>query len=1259
MPDPNRLIEGFEYIDYPSNFGNNFGGYEFPDSLAADYMGGLNSLFFTGKNAQGQSLDHLDYPSEVSGNYGPDSPLYGLKGFIYMPVNNPPSPATPYYSGWGRLYWDNYNIEIGYRPGCPDLRAYYKLPRQDMPPPERAITGSGFRNDDKAITSITKLNILDLISEGPIEGLVTGDYIYNLSGKKAGDIGYTSYSFAPYVNYTGDAVAQGATSFWKASPETRSIFWNDAPISTQRGFLNFQYANYKFTYGQPNLHTVSNPRTYLYEDRYHWDGDKVDVNKYPIVSSYTKLINEQLYGGNYYQSDVSGYATPRRYYIQDTDVQAIKIHLKINSLYLQNLTGTRVGEFDRNSVKIEYKLYRLFADRSEVLATSENASVDNPYIYATDSVIYKGKIQSPTMVSYTIWLRSYKDNGYPFRVLSNQIGWVVDIAKTTAEPAGLYTQNSVEVADLSLIYMDRFAYPNAAMAYSSFDARYFNSVPDRSYHVRLLKIKVPENYDPIGKTYSGNWNGKFKLAWSDNPAWCYYDMVTNNRFGLGKYLDPSLVDKWTLYEASKYCDQLVPDGLGGLEPRFTCNLYIANKAEAYKVLNDMASIFNALPYYMAGQIFITQDRPKESIYLFNNSNVVNGEFIYSDSSRRNRRSVAVVRYNDENNNYKPAMEYVEDRNSILKYGIREVEVAAFGATRKSQARRLGRWFLASENAETETVNFETSVDGSLLRPGDVIKVYDQNRRNKIYAGRVLELTTGSATLDIEFNNTNQYILTGVNKTLTFSALTPSYNLYPGTSLGNEYITGYNVNSDGVSGLNSRMYRKKQIQNVYVNPTKNFITNGTGDYQKYVRILFDKSLINRTNTFNPVFDSAYMARSGNGFVKTFSSVSWTDAQVHSEEGYSTNVFAKAKPINTYQHYTMFGLNTDAPSVSWTTIDYAWYFVSGGGLQIRMNGGAALSGITWTNYNVNSTYEVNYDGTHINFLSGNSNIYRELKQKNNDRLFFDSAFYNKDGGLSSVEFGTYGLDNQDFNLLNNTIWTIDVSTTGDYGGSESGILNRYPKQYVPGNNLYDGWYLESYLDQTQDYRVINIAEKENNIYNISCIEYSPEKYYDIDTGSALITVLEKNPTPDAPRLGLQVLYRDQKGSLTGAAGTAYTTYQTNGLNSIQYLITGISGPNGSGIVSSYKIYVSSGIKTFASDRISPDSDLLAIYSTIPENRYIWPNNLPPYFTPVRTGDYYVAVYAENNSRELSIPGTGQINLSQQTIPAVVIASGVNVI
>ena len=1272
MPDINSVIEGLESLEAPANWGNNMGGLDFPESLAADYMGGNTYLIFSGKDSQGSSIDPKTFPGEVSGNWGPMSPIIGMTGFIYMPAQvgqalGSNSVNTAYASGWGRTSWRNFRLGIDYSPGSPNLRTYFQIPRQSVNPGYTGqngiegyfdITGTGLRNFDKSIASLVKMNILDLISEGPIEGLVTGDYIYNLSGKKAGDVGYTSARFAPYTTVTGDAAGAGALSFFRATPETRSIFWNDTPIATQRGFMNFQYAQYKYTNGEPNIHTLSNPYVNLYEDRFHWDGQKVDINKYPIVSSQTKLVGEALYGGNFYESEGSGYATPRRYYVYDTDIQAIKIQFKINALFYQHLTGNRVGEMDRAQVKVQLRLYRLFADRSEALATIEDATADFPYLYTSDTAWFYGRITAPMITHYTFWIRQYKDNGFPIRVLPNQIGWVLDITKSNPENPGSYTANSIDVNALSYIYGDRFTYPNAAMVYTSFDARYFNSVPERSYHARLLKVKIPENYDPILKTYSGNWNGKFKLAWTDNPAWCYYDLITNNRFGLGKYIDTSLVDKWSLYEASQYCDQLVPDGRGGLEPRFTCNLYMTSRAEAYKVLNDMASIFNALPYYMAGQIFISQDRPKEPIYLFNNSNIIDGNFVYSDSSKKTRRSVALVRYNDENNNFKPALEYIEDKQSIMRYGIREVEIASFGGTRASQARRLGRWFLSSENLETETVSFDTSLDGALLRPGDIVRIYDQNRRNKIYAGRTVSLNTGEAVLDINNNEFNMYILTGVNSSFNFSMLTPTYNLNFGTKLGDELLTGYTFSANNrISGFNTKLIRRNQIQNISINNTKNYVTSGTGYFTNYIRIKFDKGSWNTTNGFTPNFSPTILS-SGNGFVKRQESVNWTDAEIFSSEGYYNKVFAKAQPVKHYNHYTMFGLNSDPDTnPNWTNLDYAWYFVSGGGLQIRINGGSALSGITWTNYNQNETYEVEYDGSHVNFLSGSNNIYRVARPLG-DRLYFDSSLYNQNAGFTSINFGTYGLDNIDYNLPQQAVWSLDVSTTGNYGGYTSGINNRFPKEYVPGNLLYDGWYLESYLDQTKLYRVINIQEKEKNIYSVSCLEYNPLKYVDIDTGVALISVPEKNPTPDAPRLGSQIIFRDTKNGYTGSNSSIYTANQ-GGINSIAYLITGVPGPKGSGIVSTYKVYVSSGLRSFSSSSLPPAQDLLAVWNTLPINTLNGINLFPPYFTPVTTGDYTISVLAENNSRETSNPSTTQISLLNQTMPATVIASGANVL
>jgi predicted phage tail protein len=381
-------------------------------------------------------------------------------------------------------------------------------------------------------------------------------------------------------------------------------------------------------------------------------------------------------------------------------------------------------------------------------------------------------------------------------------------------------------------YNELLILPNTAAIMTTFDARFFSSIPQRSYDTRLLKVKVPLNYNPYSKTYDGIWNGAFKLAWTDNPAWCFYDLLTNRRYGLGKYVDPRYTDKWTLYEIGKYCDQLVSDGKGGLEPRFTCNMLISTREDAYKVVNDMASIFRGLVYYSAGLIMISQDRPKDAIYIFNNSNVKDGEFTYSNTSRRVRRNIALVRYNDKDNFFKPAVKYVENREGIIRYGIRETEVSAFGCTSEGQAERLGKWTLISENSESELVSFETSLPAMYLKPGDIVLIQDQNRQNKILGGRTYELNKNYAILDVKYENISGYL--PVISGCKFNILTPAGNIEIGTPSGN-YLTDLQeqqqanvfkervlndiefMTTEGMqSGINTSVIRRKQIQTINYN-----------------------------------------------------------------------------------------------------------------------------------------------------------------------------------------------------------------------------------------------------------------------------------------------------------------------------------------------------------------------------------------------------------------------------------------------------------
>ena len=307
------------------------------------------------------------------------------------------------------------------------------------------------------------------------------------------------------------------------------------------------------------------------------------------------------------------------------------------------------------------------------------------------------------------------------------------------------------------------------------------------------------------------WDGNFKTdlngtivkQYTNNPAWCFYDLITNKRYGLGNHIDSSLMDKWSLYEIGKYCDELVDDGDGGIEPRFTCNLLISSREEAFKVLNDMSSVFRGMLYYHGGLIQAVQDSPKEPIYQFTNANVENGEFGYQSTSRKVRRNVAVIRYNDPDDEYKPAVEYVENLPDIKKFGIRELEITAFGCTSRGQARRLGNWALISESLETESCSFTVGLEGAYLRPGDVVQVFDYNRKQRAHGGRTqkfetIGLTGAKVTLDREITG-----LSGTHDTYKFSMLTPSHYLDPSL-----------IDEGEMNSADSPEIRNSLIQSVY-------------------------------------------------------------------------------------------------------------------------------------------------------------------------------------------------------------------------------------------------------------------------------------------------------------------------------------------------------------------------------------------------------------------------------------------------------------
>lgn len=368
-----------------------------------------------------------------------------------------------------------------------------------------------------------------------------------------------------------------------------------------------------------------------------------------------------------------------------------------------------------------------------------------------------------TVVSDTISGKSTSRYRRAYNVTLTGSGpWDIRIRRITADTTASNVQNETWWDSYTEVINAKLRYPNCALMALQVSAEQFRTIPRRGYEIYGIKIRVPTNYDPVNRTYTGIWDGTFKTAWSDNPAWVYYDVLTEGRYALGQYIDVTMVDKWALYEIARYCDEMVPNGYGGTEPRYTCNVYIQTREEAYKVVMNLASIFRGITYWATGQVTAVADMPSDPIGLFTAANVVGGTFTYQGSSLKTRHTVALVTWNDPNDRYKQRIEYVEgDRESIAKYGIVEVEVTAIGCTSRGQAHRMGKWILYTEVMEKETVSFRTGLEGSPLYPGAIIKVADPARAGKRYGGRVVSGTTTSITLDsaVNFSESSGFTLT--------------------------------------------------------------------------------------------------------------------------------------------------------------------------------------------------------------------------------------------------------------------------------------------------------------------------------------------------------------------------------------------------------------------------------------------------------------------------------------------------------------------
>ncbi|WP_371974989.1 host specificity protein J [Lelliottia nimipressuralis] len=327
--------------------------------------------------------------------------------------------------------------------------------------------------------------------------------------------------------------------------------------------------------------------------------------------------------------------------------------------------------------------------------------------------------------------------------------WTLRLRKITADANSAKVGDVMTLQSFTEVIDAKLRYPNTALLYIEFDSSQFNgSIPQISCEPRGRVIRVPDTYDPETRTYSGTWTGTFKWAWTENPAWIFYDLVVTDRFGLGNRLTAANIDKWSLYQVAQYCDQQVPDGKGGngTEPRYTCNVYIQDRNDAYTVLRDFAAIFRGMTYWGDDQIVCLADMPRDVDFSYTHANVVDGKFTYSSSTTKSRYTNALVSWSDPDNAYADAMEPVFEQALVARYGFNQLELTAIGCTRQSEANRKGRWGILTNNKD-RVVTFNVGLDGNIPQPGYVIAVADRNLSGRDLGGRVASANGRVITLD--------------------------------------------------------------------------------------------------------------------------------------------------------------------------------------------------------------------------------------------------------------------------------------------------------------------------------------------------------------------------------------------------------------------------------------------------------------------------------------------------------------------------------
>lgn len=393
----------------------------------------------------------------------------------------------------------------------------------------------------------------------------------------------------------------------------------------------------------------------------------------------------------------------------------------------KNLSSVRIKVATSRMVKTTNKGDRV----GTIVNFSIDAAVDGGSFRELQAITWNGKTSSGYDQSYRVDIPAF----------NSQV--IFRLRRRTADSTSDQLQNEIRLQSFALGVDAKFRYPLTGLLYVEIDSEMFpNQMPSISLRKRWKLVQVPSNYNVETRQYTGTWNGLFKMAWTNNPAWVLYDLITNQRYGLDQKELGISVDKWSLYEIAQYCDQLVPDGKGGTEPRYLCDVVIQSQTEAYRLIRDICSIFRGMSFWNGESLSIVIDKPRNPSYIFTNDNVVGGNFSYTFASEKSMYTACNVTFDDRENMFSQDIEGVFDTQASLRFNYNPTSITAIGCTRRSEANRRGRWILKT-NLRSTTVNFATGLEGMIPTIGDVVSIQDvfwSSNMTLNLSGRVMEVS---------------------------------------------------------------------------------------------------------------------------------------------------------------------------------------------------------------------------------------------------------------------------------------------------------------------------------------------------------------------------------------------------------------------------------------------------------------------------------------------------------------------------------------